>query len=52
MAVFLLATAGTGVLISIWRKRSAARLVSAGGPDNLDATDDSLRARIRRETEY
>jgi cytochrome c-type biogenesis protein CcmH len=52
MAVFLLATAGTGFLITIWRKRSAGRLVSAGVPDNLKADDDALRARIRRETEY
>src|ERR1700754_3579519 len=31
-AVFLLATAGTGILISMWRKRSAARPAMAGMP--------------------
>lgn len=46
-AVFLLATVGTGVLISMWRKRSANRPAIAGLP-----TNDALRDRIRRETEY
>jgi cytochrome c-type biogenesis protein CcmH/NrfF len=49
-AVFLLATAGTGVLISMWRKRSANRPAMAGLPG--DPTQDALRERIRRETEY
>jgi cytochrome c-type biogenesis protein CcmH/NrfF len=49
-AVFFLATAGTGVLISMWRKRSANRPAMAGLP--ADPTQDALRERIRRETEY
>ncbi len=49
LVVFLMATAGTGVLITMWRKRTAHQApASATGT----ATDDSLRARIRRETEY
>jgi len=52
MAVFLLATVGTGVLVALWRKRSLARSVAAGFPVELTAGDDALRARIRRETEY
>lgn len=52
MAVFLLATAGTGVLISMWRKRTGARSVAAGIPTGMTDGDDALRARIRRETEY
>jgi cytochrome c-type biogenesis protein CcmH len=52
MAVFLLATAGTGVLITMWRKRTATRSIAAGLPVDLTSGDDGLRARIRRETEY
>ena len=52
MAVFLLATAGTGTLIVLWRKRSAARTQAAGIPAELTPGEDALRARIRRETEY
>jgi cytochrome c-type biogenesis protein CcmH len=52
MAMFVLATAGTGVLIAMWRKRTATRSIAAGLPADLTAGDDALRARIRRETEY
>lgn len=52
MAVFLLATVGTGVLVVLWKRRSATRSVAAGFPVELTAGDDALRARIRRETEY
>ena len=50
MAVFFLATLGTGFLIRMWKLRSGRQLpVSAAGP-SVDG--DALRERIRRETEY
>ncbi len=51
IAVFLLATVGTGFLILVWKRRSGARtpLSAAGG---VDAGGDAMRERIRRETEY
>jgi cytochrome c-type biogenesis protein CcmH len=50
MAVFLLATLGTGFLIRMWKLRSVRQLpASAGGPV---VGGDALRERIRRETEY
>ncbi|HMF54061.1 MAG TPA: cytochrome c-type biogenesis protein CcmH [Edaphobacter sp.] len=52
VAFFLLATVGTGVLITMWRKRSANRPATAGIPSGMTAGEDSLRERIRRETEY
>jgi cytochrome c-type biogenesis protein CcmH len=51
VAVFLLATVGTGVLISLWRKRSRTGPALAGVPTHT-AENDALRERIRRETEY
>jgi cytochrome c-type biogenesis protein CcmH len=51
-AVFLLAIVGTGVLISMWRKRSGSRTAIAGVPGSMNSQEDSLRERIRRETEY
>jgi len=52
-AVFLLATVGTGVLISMWRRRSiASRPAAAGFPGELTTGESALRARIRKETEY
>jgi cytochrome c-type biogenesis protein CcmH/NrfF len=51
LAVFLLATVGTGFLIRVWKLRSSSRVaVSAPGSGNANA--DALRERIRRETEY
>jgi cytochrome c-type biogenesis protein CcmH/NrfF len=51
IAVFLMATVGTGFLIRVWKLRSGARTpVSAAG--GIDADGDSMRERIRRETEY
>jgi cytochrome c-type biogenesis protein CcmH/NrfF len=49
MAVFFLATIGTGFLIRMWRVRSSqqAPVHVAGG-----VAEDALRERIRRETEY
>ena len=50
MAVFLLATIGTGFLVKMWSARSAQRrAVSAAGPV---MGNDAVRERIRRETEY
>ena len=50
IAVFILATAGTGFLIWVWKLRSGRRtpLRTAGPIAGIDA----LRERIRRETEY
>jgi cytochrome c-type biogenesis protein CcmH/NrfF len=49
MAVFFLATIGTGFLIRVWKLRGSQRLpVSAAG----GAAGDVMRERIRRETEY
>lgn len=52
MAVFLLAIVGTGVLVVMWRKRSAPRTAHAGVPMEISRENDALRERIRRETEY
>lgn len=50
MAVFLLATVGTGGLVWVWKLRSGVRPpVSATAGV---AGDDAMRERIRRETEY
>jgi len=50
MAVFFLATLGTGLLIRMWKLRSVRQLpMSAAGPS---VGGDALRERIRRETEY
>jgi cytochrome c-type biogenesis protein CcmH/NrfF len=55
IAVFVLATLGTGVVVLIWKKRSGpgggAEMPSALARGGL-AGDDALRERIRRETEY
>jgi cytochrome c-type biogenesis protein CcmH/NrfF len=51
LAVFLLATVGTGFLIRVWKLRSGMRVVG-NAPMMHDATNDALRERIRRETEY
>jgi cytochrome c-type biogenesis protein CcmH/NrfF len=49
MAVFFLATIGTGFLIRVWKLRTSQRLpvTTSGG-----AGGDAMRERIRRETEY
>ena len=51
MAVFLLATVGTGFLIRVWKLRSGTR-VPVGVSIAHDTSGDALRERIRRETEY
>jgi cytochrome c-type biogenesis protein CcmH/NrfF len=49
MAVFFLATIGTGFLIRMWKLRSSQQTpVPAAG----EVGGDALRERIRRETEY
>lgn len=48
VAAFLLATIGTGVLVMLWKRRTAGRVVAG----NAVVVDDALRERIRRETEY
>ena len=50
-AVFLLATVGTGFLVSMWRKRNRPQTAVAGFPSSTDH-QDAIRERIRRETEY
>ena len=51
MAVFLLATIGTGLLVRTWTRRRGAVLTTASAagasPESL-----AMRERIRRETEY
>jgi cytochrome c-type biogenesis protein CcmH len=50
MAAFLLATVGVGLLIRVWTVRSGRHVpVDAAGPG---VGGDTLRERIRRETEY
>jgi cytochrome c-type biogenesis protein CcmH/NrfF len=50
IAVFILATLGTAVLVRVWTLRSSRRVPTglASGAAGVDA----LRERIRRETEY
>jgi cytochrome c-type biogenesis protein CcmH/NrfF len=54
VAVFVLATLGTVILVRVWRRRSAAGMAGgeavAGMPTSAGA--DAMRERIRRETEY
>lgn len=54
IAVFLLATVGTGVLVVMWKRRSGSGLGNSGDSGNAVAVavGDELRDRIRRETEY
>jgi cytochrome c-type biogenesis protein CcmH len=51
MAVFLLATVGTGFLIRVWKLRSGTR-AAVRVASGIDVEGDKLRERIRRETEY
>jgi cytochrome c-type biogenesis protein CcmH len=50
IAVFLLATLGTGILIRMWKLRGGQQTASI--PAAHPAGGDALRERIRRETEY
>ena len=51
VAVFLLATVGTAVLVSLWKKRGQRSPAVTGLPTTHLPNDD-LRERIRRETQY
>ena len=48
IAIFLLGTVGTAVLVRAWSQRRRAATASAGSA----AVDDAMRERIRRETEW
>ena len=50
IAVFLFAVFGTGWLVKHWATRQ--RLTPAGLPIPIQRVDDSVRNRIRRDTEY
>lgn len=50
VAIFLLATVGTGFLVVRWKRRHPMA-IPAGTGGTL-ASNDELRERIRRETEY
>ena len=52
MAVFLLATIGTGLLLRVWTRRRGQTVALAGGPDEGSLGHSAMRDRIRRETEY
>lgn len=48
-AVFLLATVGTAILMTVWKGRSLPRAIVAGSPL---AKANELREQIRRETQF
>lgn len=50
MAVFFLATIGTGFVVRAWRKRSPQHVIAGSGRAIVGG--DEVRERIRRETEY
>ncbi len=59
LAVFLLATVGTAVMVWVWRRRTVrlAEASGAGESDSrpaaeLNSEEAAMRERIRRETEY
>jgi cytochrome c-type biogenesis protein CcmH/NrfF len=55
IAVFILATVGTGFLVWMWKLRGAKLQVAgtgAGAPGFESGHDAAMRERIRRETEY
>jgi len=49
LALFVLATAGTAVLIAVWKRRTG---VPVGAPAGGVLRADAMRDRIRKETEY
>jgi cytochrome c-type biogenesis protein CcmH/NrfF len=49
LALFVLATAGTAVLIAVWKRRTG---VPIGAPVGSGLRVDAMRDRIRKETEY
>jgi cytochrome c-type biogenesis protein CcmH/NrfF len=52
IAVFLLATAGTFVIVWIWKRRSLRFAALTPAPQFTPPSDPAVRDRIRRETEY
>jgi cytochrome c-type biogenesis protein CcmH len=57
IAVFLLATVGTFVVVWLWKRRALSLAGAASGfgaipPSQSNPQDAALRERIRRETEY
>jgi cytochrome c-type biogenesis protein CcmH len=53
IAIFILATLGTGILVRTWSQRRKLREALAGPMVPTTAcANDTLRDRIRRETEY
>jgi cytochrome c-type biogenesis protein CcmH/NrfF len=50
LALFVLATAGTAVLIAVWKRRTGLVPVNAPSAPGLRTT--AMRDRIRKETEY
>lgn len=50
IAVFLLATVGTGTLVWVWKSRRGPQMSTNLASEIAD--NDALRERIRRETEY
>jgi cytochrome c-type biogenesis protein CcmH/NrfF len=55
IAVFILATVGTGLLVWMWKLRGAKMQMpdtGAGAPGFESGNDAAMRERIRRETEY
>src|SRR5713226_5867927 len=54
IAVFILATLGTAMLVRVWTLRSSRRvpIALASGAAGGDVAGEAMRERIRRETEY
>jgi cytochrome c-type biogenesis protein CcmH/NrfF len=54
IAVFILATLGTAMLVRVWALRSSRRvpIALASGAAGGDVAGEAMRERIRRETEY
>jgi cytochrome c-type biogenesis protein CcmH len=52
MAVFLLATVGTALLVMAWKRRGPGGGIGPGGGGAGVIHDEAMRARIRKETEY
>jgi cytochrome c-type biogenesis protein CcmH len=52
VAVFVLATLGTIVLVKVWRQRGGGGSNGPGSGGVAVMENDAMRDRIRRETEY
>ncbi len=51
MAVFVLATFGTAVLVMVWKRRTDRLVLATAGEPVYEAGRRDLRDRIRREME-